>query len=136
MIRYLIVSVINGIVLGVLDALINANPYAQKLYEIYKPVAKASINMPVGIVIDLVYGFMMGLVFLILYSALPGSTGLIKGISFALIVWFFRVMMNVATTWMTFNVPANLLIYTAITGLIEMLVIGIIYGIFLKPFDL
>ena len=136
MIRYLIVSLINGIVFGILDGLINANPFAQKMFQIYKPIAKTSINVPVGIIIDLLYGFIMGFIFLILYSALPGNSGLIKGISFALIIWFFRVMMSVVSSWMMFNVPINTLLYTAATGLIEMLIIGIIYGVFLKPFEL
>ena len=136
MVRYLFVSLINGIVFGVLDGLINANPFAQKMFQIYRPIAKTSINAPVGIIIDLLYGFIMGFIFLILYSALPGNTGLIKGISFALFIWFFRVLMSVVSTWMMFDVPINTLFYTAGTGLIEMLIIGIIFGAFLKPFKL
>jgi hypothetical protein len=136
MIRFFTVSLINGLVFGVLDGLINANPYAQKLFAAYKPIAKTSINAPAGIIIDLLYGLIMGLIFLILYNALPGSTGLMKGISFALIIWFFRVLMSVITTWMMFTVPISTLLYTAITGLIEMLIIGIIYGLFLKPFNI
>jgi len=31
-----------------------------KLYEVYKPIAKTSLNMPAGIVIDIVYGFYNG----------------------------------------------------------------------------
>lgn len=136
MVRYIIVSIVNGLVFGILDGLINANPFAKKVFEIYKPIAKTSINAPAGIIIDLLYGFIMGFVFLILYRALPGDTGLIKGISFALIIWFFRVLMNVISTWMIFNIPLNTLLYTATAGLIEMLILGMIYGAFLKPFKL
>jgi len=135
MLRFFIVSLINGLVFGTLDGLINANPYAQKMFEAYKPIAKTSINAPAGIIIDLLYGLVMGLIFLILYNALPGNTGLMKGISFALIMWFFRVLMSVITTWMMLNVPISTLLYTALTGLIEMLIIGIIYGLFLKPLN-
>ncbi|MBN1699914.1 MAG: hypothetical protein JW881_20565 [Spirochaetales bacterium] len=136
MIRYVIVSLINGIVFGVIDGLINVNPFAQKIYQIYKPIAKTSINAPAGIVIDILYGFIMGFIFLILYSALPGSNGLIKGIVFALIIWFFRVFMSAVSSWMMFNVPITTLLYTAATGLVEMLIIGIIFGAFLKPFSM
>jgi len=134
MLRYIIVSAINGIVFGVLDGLINANPYAQKMFEAYKPIAKTSVNAPAGIAIDIAYGFIMGFIFLMLYSALPGSTGIIKGIAFALIIWFFRVLMSVLSNWMTLDIPLASLLYTALTGLIEMLIIGIIFGIFLKPY--
>lgn len=133
MIRYVVVSIISGILFGVLDGLINANHLAQRLYEVYKPIAKASINVPAGVVIDLVYGFIMAGVFLLLYQSLPGEVGLLKGISFAFLLWFFRVVMYVATQWMTLNVPIGALLYTLIAGLGEMLILGILYGLTLKP---
>ncbi len=133
MTSYLIVSVVSGILFGVLDGLINANPFAIGLYEAYKPIAKTSVNMPAGMVIDLIYGFVMAGVFLLLYASLPGETGLVKGISFAILVWFFRVAMYVASQWMMFNVPSNALLYTLITGLGEMLVLGVLYGLTLRP---
>lgn len=133
MIRYVIVSIASGILFGVMDGLINANPLAQGLYEVYAPIAKTSINVPVGIVIDLAYGFVMAGVFLLLRKSLPGEGGLVKGISFAFLVWFFRVVMYVATQWMTFDVPAMVLLYTLATGLIEMLILGVLYGLTLRP---
>lgn len=133
MIRYIIVSAVNGLLFGVMDGVINANPFAQKLFEVYKPIARRTINAPAGILIDLIYGFIIGAIFLLVYSSLPGGSGLIKGIIFALILWFFRVLMSVASNWMMFNVPARTLFYVLAAGLIEMLIIGISYGIFLKP---
>jgi len=133
MIRYIIVSVVGGILFGAMDALINANPLAQRLYETYKPIAKKSINMPAGVVIDLVYGFVTAGVFLLLYKSLPGEVGLVKGITFAFLVWFFRVVMSVASEWMTTNAPNNALIYKLLTGLAEMLVLGSLYGLTLEP---
>ncbi|MFC1616375.1 DUF6789 family protein [Patescibacteria group bacterium] len=133
MTRYIIVCIINGILFGIMDGTINANPYAKKLFAAYKPIAKTSINAPAGIVIDLVYGFAMGAIFLLIYSSLPGECGITKGIVFALILWFFRVFMNVASTWMMLKIPIKTLFYVLVTGLIEMLVIGIVYGIFLFP---
>ncbi|MGB2963854.1 MAG: hypothetical protein WBB69_07705 [Anaerolineales bacterium] len=133
MTNYAIASVVSGILFGVLDALINANPMAQRLNEAYKPIAKTSINPVTGIAIDLVYGFVMAGVFLLLYQSLPGEAGIVKGISFAFIVWFFRVLMYVATQWMMFNVPVATLFYMLISGLGEMLILGILYGLTLKP---
>ncbi len=130
---YIIVSTISGILFGVLDGLINANPFAQKLYEVFKPISKQTINVPAGFVIDLVYGFAMAGIFLILYNGLPGDAGVIKGISFALMAWFFRVVMSVASQWMMFKVPAKALLYALAAGLAEMLALGLIYGLALKP---
>jgi len=134
MIQYLIVSVVSGILFGVMDGLINANPLAQRLYKAYKPIAKTSLNVPVGIIIDLVYGFVMAGIFLILYTSLPSELGIVKGISFAFLAWFFRVVMSVASQGMMFNVPVRALLYTLLTGLCEMLVLGIFYGWTLTPF--
>lgn len=133
MIRYLIVSTISGLLFGLMDAIINANPLAQKLLEAYKPIAKTSVNTPAGILIDLMYGFAMGAIFLLIYASLPSESGIVKGLVFALILWFLRVFMNVASTWMTLNIPLKTLLYVLTTGLIEMLVIGMVYGVFLKP---
>ena len=133
MTRYIIVSLVGGVLFGLMDGLINANPWATRLLAVYKPIAKSSINAPAGIIIDLAYGFILAGVFLLLYAGLPGEAGLGKGISFAILVWFFRVVMSVASTWMMFNVPAPTLLYLLLTGLGEMLVLGLLYGLTLQP---
>lgn len=133
--RYVTVSVVSGILFGILDGVINANPIARRLFEIYKPIAKVSVNVSQGILIDLVYGFILAGLFLLLYKSLPGQTGLIKGLSFALLAWFFRIVMYTASQWMMFTVPAEALLYSLIAGLGEMLVLGLLYGLTLKPFN-
>ncbi len=133
MIRYIIVSVVSGILFGILDGVIHANPLAQRLYEVYRPIARTSLNPLAGIVIDLVYGFILAGVFLLLYKSLPGETSLVKGASFALLVWFFRVVMYTASQWMMFNVPVGTLLYSLVAGLGEMLILGVLYGLTLQP---
>lgn len=133
MTTYIIVSLISGILFGILDGIINANPLAQKLFEVYKPIAKTSMNFIAGILIDLAYGFILAGIYLILYTSLPGGIGVVKGISFALLAWFFRVAMQAASQWMMFKVPARTLLYSLVTGFIEMLVLGLVYGLTLKP---
>ena len=133
MTSYIIVSGISGVLFGLLDGLINANPIASKLYEVYKPIAKPSVNFSAGMIIDLAYGFILAALFLLVYPSLLGETGLVKGISFALMVWFFRVVMSVASQWMMFKVPLKALLYTLLAGLGEMLILGILYGLTLHP---
>ncbi len=133
MVSYIVVSIVSGILFGVLDGLINGSPLARRLNEFYKPIAKTSINIPIGIIIDLVCGFAMAGIFVLLYSSLPGDAGIVKGIIYALIMWFFRVVMSAASNWMMFKAPAKLLLYNLVAGLGEMLILGIIYGGFLKP---
>ena len=133
MTRYIIVSAVSGLLFGILDGVINANPLAQRLYEYSKPISKTSLNVPTGIVIDLIYGFVMAGVFLVLFKSLPGESGLLKGISFGVMVWFFRVVMYAATQWMTTTIPTDTLLYSLGAGLVEMLILGILYGLTLKP---
>ena len=130
---FIIVSIISGILFGLMDGIINANPFARRLFEIYKPIARTSLNPLAGIVIDLVFGFVMAGVFLLLYASLPGESGLVKGVSFAILAWFFRVVMYTASQYVMFNVPVKALLYSLVTGLGEMLVLGLLYGLTLKP---
>lgn len=134
MTTYIIVSLISGILFAVLDGLMNANPLAQKLNQVYQPIAKKSINIIAGIVIDLIYGFALAGIFLLLYASLPGELGILKGISFALLAWFFRVVMSTASQWMMYTVPVKTLLYFALAGLGEMLILGILYGLTIQPF--
>jgi hypothetical protein len=53
--------------------------------------------------------------------------------SFAVMVWFFRVVMDVASHWMMNITPVKTLLYTIIAGLVEMLILGLLYGLTLKP---
>ncbi len=133
MVRYVLVSLASGILFGVLDGLINANPLATRLYAVYKPIAKTALNVPAGILIDLAYGFALAGIFVVLYDSLPGGTGLLKGASFAGVAWFLRVAMSVASSWMMYKVPGRTLLYTLLAGLGEMLILGLIYGAFLEP---
>jgi hypothetical protein len=130
---YLVISILSGVLFGVLDGVININPLAQNLFQVYQPIARTSVNAVAGVTIDLVYGFAMAAVFMLLYSALPGESGLLKGISFALLVWFFRVVMYAVSQWVMFDLPLSAVAYTLATGLAEMLVLGILYGFTLKP---
>lgn len=132
-ILFVVVSIAGGILFGVMDGIINANPLAVQLYSVYKPLARGSVNVPAGILIDLIYGFLLAGIFLMLYHSLPGGTGVLKGVSYALIVWFFRVMMAAASQWMMFDIPPATVLYAAAAGLVEMLVLGIFYGLLLKP---
>lgn len=133
MTTYVVVAVFSGILFGILDALINANALAQRLYRVYEPIARTSLNLVAGIALDLAFGFVMAGAFLLLYESLPGSSGLLRGVSFAVMVWFFRVVMSVASQWMMFDVPARTLLYSLVCGLAEMLVLGVLYGLTLSP---
>lgn len=114
------------------DGLLNANPIAQRLYEAYRPIARTSVNAPLGLAFDLIAGVTMAALFVLLAPALPGRP-VVKGLVFGPIAWFFRVAMGAAAQMVMFNVPAATLAYTLVAGLLEMPILGVIYGLALRP---
>ncbi len=133
MLTYIVVSIISGLLIVVMDMAMNVNPLALRLYRVYTPIAKTSVNPAAGMLIDLFYGFAMAGLFLLLYSSLPGDAGIVKGIGFAIFAWFLRVAMRTASDWMMFKIPRETLAYMTLAGLGEMLVLGIVYGLALAP---
>ncbi len=132
MIRFIIAAILTGLFFGILDGLINGNPFASELLVCYKSIVKQSINIPAGIIIDLVYGFVISGFYMLLLPVLPTEFGIIKGITFGVGMWFFRVLMNVVSSWMMFNIPGKTLVYLLLTGLVEMILLGILNGLILK----
>ncbi len=133
MVGYVIGSIAGGLLFGLLDGLINANPLAVRLFVVFKPISRTSINMPAGIVIDLAYGFILAALFLLVYPSLPGQAGWVKGLSYGLLVWFFRVVMGVISQWMMYTIPVETLLYSLGAGLAEILVLGLLFGLVVKP---
>jgi len=132
-VRCILVGVASGLLFGIMDALINVNPIAERLYEFNLPIRRTSVDAIAGVVIDLAYGFILMAAFLVLYKSLPGRVGLVKGMSFALLLWFLRVVMSAASQWIMLNMPVTALLYGVLTGLGEMLVLGILYGATVRP---
>ncbi len=130
--RILLAGLAAGLAFGIMDGLIHANPLAQRLYAVYQPIARKSVNAPLGVALDLVSGIVMAFLFTVLAPALPAGR-LAKGVAFGLIAWFFRVAMGTMSQAVMFQASGASLGYGLATGLIEMVVLGLIYGVMLKP---
>ncbi len=121
-----------GLLFAVLDGLINANPLAQRLYAPYRPIMRPSINAPLGLAFDFVCGIVMAFLFVRLAPALPGGWSA-RGVAFGLIAWFFRVAMGAASQTVMFQLPGSTIAYGLVTGLVEMVILGLLYGLLLTP---
>jgi hypothetical protein len=81
------------------------------------------VNALAGSLIDLAYGLILAVLFVTLWPSLPGETGLLKGLSFGVMVWFLRVVMRVASEWVTTTVPPSAHVYSLVGGLIQILLV-------------
>jgi len=129
--RVLAVGAAVGVVFAILDGLLNTNPVAQRVYAVYRPIARQSVNALLGLSFDIVSGVVMAALFVALLPALPGGP-VVKGLAFGIMAWFFRVAMGVAAQAVMFNVPGSALAYMLLTGLLEMGILGSLYGIALR----
>lgn len=127
----LIAGIAGGLLFGILDGLVHANPLARRLLAAWQPIARDSLNVPAGLAVNLLWSFAMAGIYLVLAPALPGPAGLVKGLAYGGLVWFFRVAMPVASNWLMFKLPGSTLVYTLAAGLGEMLALGLFYGLVL-----
>ena len=78
-----------------------------------------------GLIFELINGFMLAVIYAVIHPSLPGR-GWKKGISYGLIVWGLRVVMWAFSTYMMTDMPPTLIAITVVTGLIEVLILGIV----------
>lgn len=134
MIRTIVVGLIAGVVFLTLDAIVHANPLAQRLYDVCRPIARPSVDALAGSAIDLGYGVVLAALFVMLRTSLPGKAALTKGLSFGFMVWFLRVFMKVAGEWVTTTLPASTHLYTLVAGLAQVLLVtGVIALLLPQP---
>lgn len=62
-----------GLLFAIMDGLISANPEAQHLYSVYRPLTRKAVNAPLGLTFDLVWGIVMAFLFVALTSSFPGG---------------------------------------------------------------
>ncbi len=133
--RTIVVGLVAGVAFLALDGVVHANPLAQQLYAVYRPMARPSVNALAGSAIDLGYGVVLAALFVMLRASLPGKAPLTKGLSFGLMVWFLRVLMSVAGEWVTTTVPASAHLYTLMAGLAQVLLVAVVIALLLPQRD-
>ena len=128
--RFLFVGVGGGLLFAVLDGLLNGNPLAGRVLAYLKPIARERIRIAAGVALDLLWGFAMAAIYLLVRSSLPGHA-LVKGICYGALAWFFRVAMGAAGESVILRVPGSATVYRLVTGAAEMLALGVFYGLVL-----
>jgi hypothetical protein len=125
----ILIGIAGGLLFAILDGLINANPLARRLNAVFLPIARQKVNPAAGLAIDVVFGIVMAVLYVQLRPGLAGASGLTRGLCYGSLVWFFRVVMSAASQWIMFPVSWRLTVYNLGTGLLEMLALGVLYGV-------
>jgi hypothetical protein len=88
-------------------------------------------KMMISPVFELINGFMLAVIYAVIHPSLPGQ-GWRRGISYGLIVWGLRVVMWAFSTYMMTDMAPILIAITVVTGLIEVLILGIVIAVIYK----
>ena len=89
---------------------------------------KTPPNITAGLVFDLINGFIIVAVYMVIYNGIPGS-GWQKGINYGIIVGLFRVVMTSFSSIVMYNIPLILVVTSLITGYIEIVILCVILAV-------
>jgi len=119
------------LVLGVISGFFSVEVFKLPIFVSDSTLWRHEFNPALSIFLDIIYGIVLAGLFNLLYMSIPGE-GVVKGISFGLIIWFFKVVMAMGSIRIMFNVSDKILIYWTFSGLVELAIIGSVLGIFYK----
>jgi len=126
--KILLCSITTGVLFVIFDMVI-----AMSTSPVYSPYSDLTIwkippNILAGLIFDLINGFILVAVYMIIYKGIPGF-GWKKGLNYGIIVGLFRVVMMSFSTIVVYNVPLILVITGLITGYIEIVLLCVILAI-------
>ena len=130
--RFLVAGIVASILFLVLDAIFGmlGGLIGMQLFGL--PLEQPSeVKMMIGPIFELINGFMLALIYAIIHPDLPGQ-GWKKGVSYGLIVWGLRVVMWAFSNYMMTDMPPVLIVITVVTGLIEVLILGVVIAAIYK----
>jgi uncharacterized membrane protein YagU involved in acid resistance len=78
------------------------------------------------VIFDFVTGLILAGVFSIVKGALPG-VGLMKGLSFGLIIWIVGPLLGLTMTYLTMAIRVKLIAVWTVNGLVNYLLSGLIF---------
>jgi hypothetical protein len=120
---FLVLDMVFGMAGGWIVAQISGQPIGQP--------AGIEAKVGLGLLFELINGFILAAIYAVIHPCLPGR-GWVKGLSYGFLVWALRVVMWAFSTYMMTELSPLLIVVTVVTGLIEVLVLGVaiaaVYG--------
>jgi len=96
-------------------------------------IFKTAPSIRAGLLFDVLNGFILVTVFMVIQEGLPGGL-IVKGIYFGFIVGLFRVLMNAFSSYVMYNIPPTLLIYSSLVWYVEIIVLGVLTSLVYQRF--
>ncbi len=126
--KILACSMVMGVLFIIFDMLIviSTSPIFAPYSDL--PIWKTPPNILAGLFFDLINGFILVAVYVIIYNGISGF-GWKKGLYYGLIVGLFRVVMMSFSSIVMYNIPLRLVITSLITGYIEIAILCIILAV-------
>jgi len=114
---FLVLDMVLGMAGGFIGAQVFGSPFEQP--------PGIEVKVKFGLIFELINGFMLAVIYAVIHPSLPGQ-GWKKGISYGLLVWGLRVVMWAFSTYMMTDMSPILIAITVVTGLIEVLILGVV----------
>lgn len=92
------------------------------------PVFKNPPDVSSGVVFDLINGFILASVYIILYKGIPGL-GWRKGFNYGVIVGLFRVVMASFSGIVMYNIPSVVVAVNLISGYLEIILLCVLLAL-------
>jgi len=112
------------LLMGMVFGAMSAEMYKQSPQVFWKPMGGDWFTKMA--VFDLVTGLVLAVIFSIIKSALPGN-GLMKGISFGIIIWIVGPLLGLTMTYLTMAIRVKLIAVWTLNGLVNYLLSGLIF---------
>jgi hypothetical protein len=124
--RFLLAGTVVSVLFLILDGLfgVAGGVIAERVFGLSAEQPDQA-KMMLGLVFELVNGFMLVAIYAIVHRGLPGQ-GWKRGISYGLIVWGLRVVMWAFSTYMMTDMSPILISITVVTGLVEVLILCVV----------
>ena len=113
------------VLLGMIFGALSAEMYKLSPKLLWKPMDGNWFTEM--IIFDLVTALILAYVYSMVKGTLPGTTGLMKGISFGLIVFAVGPFLGLTMTYLTMAVRTKLIAVWALNGLLNYVLSGIVF---------
>ena len=126
--RILACGIITGVLFIMFDMIIaiSTSPIFSPYSDL--PIWKTPPDILAGLIFDLINGFILLAVYIIIYNGIPGF-GWKKGLNYGIIVGLFRVVMTSFSTIVMYTIPFTLVITSLVIGYIEIVILCVMLAV-------